>query len=176
LEVDTEEEVNLLEDDIKICRKLHVHPLVAEARSLMCSVHGSECRQCPTVRSCNSCCFYVCQGCWDEAKKKVEEAETAKEKARRGLDGEKVGEGEDVADLLHALGRVDELDDGALSGEDDGGDGDDGADRDEDEQMLSQKVEAAKQQQLEQMKKDLYGGHGGGSDRLFMSNEDEEEE
>jgi hypothetical protein len=118
----------------------------------------------------------VCQGCWDEAKKKVEEAETAKEKARRGLDGEKVGEGEDVADLLHALGRVDELDDGALSGEDDGGDGDDGADRDEDEQMLSQKVEAAKQQQLEQMKRDLYGGHGGGSDRLFMSNEDEEDE
>ena len=116
-------------------------------------------------------------------RKKVEEAETAKEKARRGLDGDKVGEGEDVADWLHALGRVDELDDGALSGEDDGGDGDDGADRDEDEQMLSQKVAAAKQQQLEQMTKDLYGGHGGhgafggGSDRdLFMSNEDEDED
>ena len=185
LEVDKEEEVNLLEDDTKISRKLHVHPLVAEARarSVMCSVHGSECRLCPTVRSCTSCCFYVCQGCWDEAKKKVEEAETAKEKARRGLDGDKVGEGEDVADWLHALGRVDELDDGALSGEDDGGDGDDGADRDEDEQMLSQKVAAAKQQQLEQMTKDLYGGHGGhgafggGSDRdLFMSNEDEDED
>jgi len=166
-----------MEDETRIWRKLHQHPLVPENRTMMCNAHCSEnCRGYGTVRSCGACCFYVCQGCWDATKEQVETADKAKEKVRRGLDGELVGEAEDVADVLHALAKVDDLDEGAMSGSDDGGDRDDGGD-DEDDDALRQKVATAKQMQLEMMKKSLYGGKGGpNGGGLFGDDEDEDGE
>ena len=168
-----------MEDESKIWRKLHQHPLVAENRSAMCCVQGEKCRGYGTVRSCNACGFYVCQVCWDRSRDEVLEAEKARDKTRRGLDNGKVGE-EDIADLLHALADLDHLDDGAMSGSDDGGDHGAAVDADEDDETLQQKFSGAKQLQLEQMKRSLYGGSGGpgggGCGGLFGDEDEDGEE
>jgi len=124
--------VNLQKDDSKVWRCLHAHPLVPDIRSNRCNVNGAKCIRYGTVRRCQRCDFDVCKFCWEEAENKVAEAEETKEKTRRGLTGGQVPGAEDVADLLHNLARAHEIEDGEMSGSDDGGDAansvDDGVD------------------------------------------------
>jgi len=158
--------VHLVDDDSRWWRRMHKHPILPLPSNSMCNHNGPRCRRIGTSHACASCNWNVCIACVEGEKKRHAENEKEKARLRAALDGEREGtergETHDVAELISALAKVAELDDGEQSGDDDAGVSEERTADHDDDDMQKAKFEAAKKAAVEASRVAILGGSTGG--------------